>query len=125
MVGFLLDAHISPEVAEQIQVKRPDIPIHSVIRWEEGRYRHSADRVILIQAARSQLTFVTYDQATIPMEITIAFEENRDLAGVLFVDERSILQDDFGGLVRALIAHWDSHHEEDWSNRIGFLQSSI
>jgi hypothetical protein len=45
-----------------------------------------------------------------------------DHAGVIFVDDASILGSDFGGLMKALSAEWHRHADEEWTNRIVFLK---
>ncbi len=59
------------------------------------------DSACLRQAARQGLTFVTYDRRTIPPLLKIWAEEERKHGGVIFVDEKTILPSDTGGLVRA------------------------
>lgn len=121
MLVFLLDENISDVVADQIALKRPDIAIHSVHTWERGRLREKPDRAVLMEAAQHGFTLVTYDIRTIPDEIRIAYDEERDLGGVIFVDHRTIPQSDRGGLILALIALWDARGHEDWTNRVEFL----
>lgn len=121
MLAFLLDAHISPKVAEQITAKRPEIPIQSLRSWREGKLRQAEDPEILEAARQENLTLVTYDQKTIVPLVVQWIQENRNHAGVLFVDERTIVQDDIGTQVRSLIAFWDVHHQEEWTNGVSYL----
>jgi hypothetical protein len=44
-------------------------------------------------------------------------------AGIICVDEKTILSSDVGSLVRSIIALADEHREDDWNNRIDFLRS--
>jgi hypothetical protein len=46
-------------------------------------------------------------------------------AGVVLIDDASIRSNDFGGLVIALLAHWQRYGAEDWRNRVGFLVSTV
>ena len=43
-------------------------------------------------------------------------------AGVIFVDDASIRGNHFGGLVMALLAHWQRYAAEEWTNRVAFLE---
>jgi hypothetical protein len=124
MPALLTDAHISPRVAEQITTKRPEITIHNLRHWRSGAFLEADDAVILGAAYPEGLTFVTYDQRTFVPLVIQWMEEGRDHAGVVFIDERSILQEDIGGQVRALIALWDTAHSEDWTNMVFYLKPS-
>ena len=122
MLSFLLDEQISPEIAKQIATKRPDIPIFSIHTWQHGHYLGVADQVILKAASAEELTFITYDQKTIPPILGEWGEANRNHAGVIFIDYRSIPPNNFGKLVTAIIWLWDTQNQADWKNRIVYLQ---
>ncbi|MGK7874125.1 MAG: DUF5615 family PIN-like protein [Xenococcaceae cyanobacterium] len=124
MLSFLLDEHISPEIAEQIARKRPSIPVFVVASWQEGRLLGMPDELLLEAAAEASLTLVTYDQKTIPPILCEWGEAGRTHGGVIFVDYQSIPPSNFGGLVRALIWLWDTQHTTDWKNRLVYLQPS-
>lgn len=124
MLAYLLDENVSPVVAEQVQVKNAQITIQSVHRWQGGVLVGQADGSVLRAARQESLTLVTYDLKTIPDLLTELAAENESHAGVLFVDNLTIRSDDFGGLVRALLAHWQAYHTDDWTNRIAFLNPS-
>jgi hypothetical protein len=64
---------------------------------------------------------VTYDRKTIPPILVEWGASGISHGGVLFVDNRTIASNDFGRLVRTLIYYWDQEHENDWTNRVGFL----
>lgn len=124
MLSFLLDENLSPEVANQITNKRPDIRITSIHHWQTGHYKGQPDQTILMAAMQHGLTLVTYDQKTI-LPILVQWGTTRtNHAGVLFIDERSITNSDFGSLVRALISLWDTANTEDWTNRVEFLRQA-
>ena len=67
------------------------------------------------------VSMLTHDLKTIPDLLSELAAENEAHAGVIFVDDASIRSNDYGDLVRALLAHWKEHHAEDWTNRIAFL----
>lgn len=121
MLVLLLDENISQVVAEQVLIKRPEIRIESVHTWENGRLRNTPDEQLLVEAARSNLTLATYDLRTIPEQIRRAFEEGRDLSGVILIDHQTIPSNDVGALVDAIIGVWDLRHNESWVNRVEYL----
>lgn len=122
-LAFLLDEHISPKVAEQIAIERPDIRIASVRVWRGGTFRGQTDATLLQVAREEGLTLVTYDCKTIPPLLTEWGGAGESHAGVVFVDERTVGQGDIGGQTRALIHHWEQSHTWDWTNLISFLRT--
>ena len=122
MLSFLLDEQISPEIAKQINSKRPEIPIFTIHTWQKGYYLGVSDEIILKAAASEQLTLITYDQRTITPILSEWGQANISHAGVIFIDYRSISPNNFGGLVRAIIWLWDNQSQGDWQNRIVYLQ---
>lgn len=122
MLSFLLDEQISPEIAKQIKIKRPDISIFIIHTWQQGHYLGVADEIILKAASAEQLTLITYDQQTIPPILWEWGQVNIDHAGVIFIDYRSIPPNNFGKLVKAIIWLWDTQNQADWNNRIIYLQ---
>ena len=121
MLAYLLDENISPVVAEQLTLKNPQITVQSVHRWRGGEFVGQADERILRAAFQEQLTLVTYDLKTIPpLLVELAFE-NESHADVLFVDDASLRSNDFGGLVKALLTHWQQYQSEEWTIRVAFL----
>jgi hypothetical protein len=118
---LLLDEHIAPTVAEQVHVRRVDIPIESVHDWRNGDFVGQDDEALLIAAFEDGMTLVTYDQKTIPPLLVEFAASGRSHGGIVFVDHRTIPTNDFGGLVVSLIAFWDRTHEWDWTDRIAFL----
>ncbi|MDJ0688306.1 MAG: hypothetical protein QNJ41_07340 [Xenococcaceae cyanobacterium MO_188.B32] len=123
MLSFLLDEQISPEIAKQIENKRPEIPIFSIHTWQKGYYLGVADEIILKAAFLARLTLITYDQKTIPPILSEWGQANINHTGVVFIDYRSIAPNNFGGLIRAIIWLWDTQSKEDWQNRIIYLRS--
>jgi len=124
MLAYLLDENISPVVAEQVASKNPQITVRSVYRWRGGEFVEQTDARVLRAAVQEQLTLVTYDLKTIPPLLQEFAVDNEMHAGVLFVDDASIRGNDFGSLVKALLAHWQRYAGEEWSNRVAFLTPS-
>ena len=121
MLAFLTDEHISHVVAEQVQKKRANIRIESVLQWRNGTLRQTADDLILAAAQEERLTLVTYDQKTIPPILVELAMNDGHHSGVVFVDRNSLSSENIGGLVQALIALYDQHHHLDWTDTVMFL----
>ena len=122
MLSFLLDEQISPKIAEQINIKHPEIPIFSLHTWQNGAYLGIADEVILQNAAIEKVTLVTYDQKTIPPILVEWGQANLNHSGVIFIDYRSISPSNFGRLIKALVWLWKTQGKSSWQNRIIYLQ---
>lgn len=121
MLSYLLDENISPVVAEQIVSKNPSIVVESVHRWMDGVLVGKNDEKVLRAATDSRLTLVTYDLKTIPPLLGEWASDGEIHAGVIFVDDSTIANNDFGRLITALLAHWQRYGQEDWTDRIAFL----
>src|SRR5437870_3624116 len=103
MLSLLIDEHISPVVAEQVQARNPGI-IQSVHHWREGNFCGTADALLLLAAHEERLTLLTYDQKTIPPILVEFAATGQSHSGVVFVDQNTIASNDYGGLVRAILA---------------------
>ena len=66
MLSFLLDEHVSPDVAAIVRRSRPEIVVFALLDWQEGIWIGQSDEEILRAARAQPLTLVTYDQRTIP-----------------------------------------------------------
>jgi hypothetical protein len=121
MFSLLTDENISPVIAEQVSLRRPDIPIQSVLYWRGGSFANQPDHLILRAATQDGLTLVTYDVSTIQPLVAEWGIVGIAHAGVVFIDQYTIRSNDFGGLVRAIEKLWSDEHEQDWTNRTHFL----
>jgi len=122
MLKLLLDEHISPAVAAGIRKRHSGMVIHCLAEWEGGAYLGQDDAVCLKNAARQNLTLVTYDRRTIPPLLKIWTEQGQDHGGVIFVDEKTIAPSNVGALVRALSSLIGETASWEWPNRVCFLQ---
>ncbi|HLK56058.1 MAG TPA: hypothetical protein VKU00_05825 [Chthonomonadaceae bacterium] len=104
-----------------MQKHRPAIVIESVHTWQDGAFRGRHDRELLLAAAMENWTLVTYDLKTIPVFLVELSAEGLSHAGVIFIDDQTIANDEFGLLTRALIAFWDRHQALEWTDRVHFL----
>ncbi|HEV2134008.1 MAG TPA: DUF5615 family PIN-like protein [Terracidiphilus sp.] len=122
MLKLLLDEHISPDVAEGLRRRAPNLMIRSMTEWEDGNFLGQEDSVCLEEAFVHGLTLVTYDRRTIPPLLKRWAEEVRPHAGIIFVDEKTISPADIGGLIKALAILVKQTRAWDWTNRIVFLR---
>ena len=125
MLQLLLDEHLSPRLVRQFLAKCPSGKIVSILEWEDGTLAGTPDDVLLTQAHAEGLTLVTYDQATITPLLKSWGEQGLPHSGVVFIDDRTIRQDDFGGIVKALIQLWERQKNADWENRVVYLTRSV
>ncbi len=122
---LLLDENMSQAVAAQIRSHRPGLIVESVHDWQGGVFEGRADEALL-QAARAEaLTLVTYDQKTIPPLLSKTSSMGESHSGIVFVDYYTVPSNDFGALTRALISLWEQFGNEDWRDRIRFLEVPI
>ena len=122
MLKFLLDEHISPDVANGLRRRNRAIEIRYMVEWEDGYFLGQEDSACLREAATQGLTLVTYDRRTIPPLLKTWADEERTHGGVVFVDEKTISPADIGGLVWALTRLARETGNWDWTNRIYFLR---
>lgn len=122
MLTPLLDEHISPVIARQINARRPEIRIQSIFEWRGGTLLTKPDLLVLQTATEDGLTLVTYDVHTIRPLVREWAATGRAHAGVIFVGRRTIPSDNFGLLIRAIEGLWDREQHLTWTNRTRFLE---
>lgn len=99
---LLPDIHIPTAVARGLQ--QHGIDVVAGAEWQDGRYRIAPDMQLLEATFSAGYVLVTDDRSTIPSLLTTWAETGRHHGGVIFVDEKTLLPNDVGGLVRALLA---------------------
>jgi hypothetical protein len=124
VLRFLLDEHFSPRIVNQFLSKHPGSNMASLLEWQDGRLSGSPDDLLLTEAHRHQLTLVTYDQATIVPMLKAWAEQGIPHGGVIFIDDKTIRQDDFGAIIRSLAQLWEKARNENWLNRVVYLTRS-
>ena len=124
MLAYLLDANFSFVFAEQLLRKQPEMGVQGVYRWSGGAFVGQRDALVLRAATEDGLCLVTYDLKTIPSLLAEMAADNEPHAGVLFADDSTIRNNDFGGQVNALLAHWNQYSFEIWTNRIAYLSAA-
>jgi predicted nuclease of predicted toxin-antitoxin system len=118
---LLLDAHISPAVAQGLQ--HGGVDTLSLRDWLDGRYLDASDEVILTAAFADERVLVTFDLRTIPSLLRVWAETGQQHAGIILVDDRTIRQEDVGGLLRALRQLVEQDGSVPWIDRVVYLQS--
>jgi len=122
VLKFLLDEHISPDVADGLRRRNRTMIVRYMVEWENGDFLGQEDSACLQEAATQGLTLVTYDRRTIPPLLQAWAEEERMRGGVVFVDEKTISLTDIGGLVWALPRLLKETGKWRWTNRVSFLR---
>ncbi|MBL8291577.1 MAG: DUF5615 family PIN-like protein [Bryobacterales bacterium] len=122
MLRFLLDEHLSFAIVEIVRALRPEISVASVLDWEDGAWRGLKDPELMRAAKAEGLTLVSYDQRSIPSLLETWAASGESHAGVVFLNRRTIAQQDFSAIAKALIALWVSHGDLDWTNRLAYLK---
>jgi len=120
MLRFLTDSHVPPAVCDAFRKICPG-QIVSLRDWHGGGYLHELDPKLLQLAWEEGLTIVTYDVNTFPLHVKTRLENGFDHAGVVYVSRR-FRQNSIGVIARALHRLWTRHQNENWTNRIHFLQ---
>lgn len=118
MLRLLLDEHISPIVAKQLASRRKNMAIVGLPQWEDGLYLGARDDALLAAACEQNLTLLTYDCRTIVPLLQDWGKKGVAHGGAVLADERTIAQNDYGGLVRAVEILWDAQQDFDWTNRV-------
>ncbi len=121
MLSLLLDEHLSPRIAKQFLVKWPRGKMASVLEWQDARLSGAPDDLLLTEAHRHRLSLVTYDQATIVPLVKSWAEQGIPHSGIIFIDDKTIRQDDLGAIVRAVGQLWEKERNADWLNRVVYL----
>jgi len=121
MLRLLLDEHLSPRIVKQFKMKWPQALIDSVLSWEGGLMAGSPDDVLLAHARLRGWTLVTYDQSTIAPLLKDWAEQSIAHGGVIFVDDRTIAQNDIGRLTISLGALWAAERNSDWTDMVVYL----
>ena len=121
MLSFLLDEHVSPQVALRLREKHFFTTAYALQDWQQGQYLSTRDDLILDAASQHSLTLVTYDVSTIPNWIKKRSQKGLSHSGIIFIADKTIQSSDIGSLVRALSYIWTQKNQENWTNRIEFL----
>jgi hypothetical protein len=123
VLRLLTDEQISPAVARQAPNRCRGIHVISMPSWEGGHFLSASDELVLQEAHKQKITLVTFDLRTISPLLRLWAEHFVDHGGVVLVDERTLAQNDIGGLIAALCALWKAQGDLDWRNRVIYLKT--
>jgi hypothetical protein len=124
-VKFLLDEHLSPEVARIATRLAKRLPVVSLHDWRNGLFVGQSDGNILREALKEQAVLVTFDVNSIPSLLREMAVAGEDHAGVVFIPSKSYPQNDSAGLAAALVRLWHSNKAAVWTNRVVFLTREV
>jgi hypothetical protein len=122
MLRLLLDEHVAPAVVAGLRRRNKTLAVRALREWHEGAYWGQDDAACLRAAHREGLTLVTYDLRTIPRLLKRWAEEKCSHGGMIFVDEKTIIPADVGGLVRALASLQRESGAGNWQDRVVYLR---
>jgi len=119
MLRLVTDAHVPLAVSKTAR-KLGVVDITPLQDWHGGRYLDESDSRLLALAWEEGVTLVTYDVNTFPLTVRERLEAGLVHAGMIYVSAR-YAQNDVGGIARGLVKLWRAGKQEDWTNRIRFL----
>src|SRR5438552_2001318 len=119
MLRLVTDSQVPPTVAKTAR-KLAALNIPALRDWHGGLYLNEADARLLTLAWEERVTLVTYDLNTFPLTVKERLEAGLSHAGMIYLSAR-YRQNDIGGIARGLVKLWRAEKDEDWTNRIRFL----
>ncbi|MEA2640157.1 MAG: hypothetical protein QOF51_1551 [Chloroflexota bacterium] len=119
---LLLDGHLSPTIAQTLAADGLDAI--SLRNWLGGIFIDAPDDRILMAALPESRVLVTYDQRTVRPLVEQWADHARHHAGVIVIDEKTIRQDDLGGLIRSLLACAAAAGDQHWGDRLEYLREA-
>jgi hypothetical protein len=117
---LLLDSHVPHAVAPPLRDDGFDV--ETLADWRGGRLLDWPDDTILEAAATEARTLVSFDCKSIPRLLRAWGRAGRSHGGVILIDEKTIRQNDIGGIVRALRALLLQYGNEPWTDRSQYLR---
>jgi len=119
MLRLVTDSHVPPAVARAARRFAP-LAITALRDWHGGRDLDETDQRLLALAWEERVTLVTYDVTPFPAVVKERLETGLSHAGMIYVSAR-YRQNDIGGIARGLTKLWRAEKDQDWTNRIRFL----
>ena len=118
---LLLDENISPKVFEIATNLRSDINITTIHLWHNQKYINSPDRDILLAAHEEGYTLVTYDKQILS-ELYLWFQKEVPFSGIIFIDGKTVQNNNFLKIAELLILYWDKYKNENFFMRMDYLR---
>jgi len=118
----LLDEHFCEENALHLRRHLASDAVTGLQSWQGGRLLQSNDRVILSEAIREGLAFVTRDISTIVPLLRSLAAEGESHAGVIFVDHLAVPEGNTGAVVKSVAVLWGSESLSDWTNVVIYVR---
>ena len=119
MLRLETDSHVPPAVAKAAR-KLAALEITPLRDWHGGLFVNESDPRLLVLAWEERITIVTYDVNTFPLTVKQRMEEGLSHSGMIYVSAH-FRQNYIGGIARGLVKLWRAQKNEDWTNRIRFL----
>jgi predicted nuclease of predicted toxin-antitoxin system len=116
---LLLDAHLSPGLAEALQ--QAGVDAVGLQRWHDGELLNSPDEEILVAAIADDRILVTSDRATMPAHLRRLAEDGVRHSGVVFVRTVDSRASRIGSVSRRLVALLQAASGSEWTDRVVYL----
>jgi predicted secreted protein len=117
---LILDIHVPSAVARGLQAVGIDVV--TAATWNHGNIRTAADETILTVAAQENRILVSYDARTLRPLARAWAELGQRHAGIILIDDHTFRQNDIGGIVHALRRLVAERGNDDWHDRMEYLQ---
>lgn len=116
---LLLDEHLPKSVAATLGRARAGADARHIAEWENGRWLGEEDPILLEGLWHDRRILVSYDRATLPGYLAERISEQKDHAGVIFVDQERFPASRIGEMARALAKLLTAYPTQSgWINRI-------
>ena len=118
---ILADENTSPRLVEACRQLDPGFRVVHISNWKEGAYLSVKDPALLMALREAALILVGFDRASMPRHAGALTREGLGHAGVILF-RRSVSPVAYGQQARLLVNFWHEAENEDWADRIGYLQ---
>ena len=121
---LLLDGHVKKAAVGAVQRLCPGVDVAHLADWRGSAFRTADDEEILAACLEERRVLVSYDQRTIPALLRRSAADEREHAGVIFGDDKSVPPGDAGALARALARLVQENAGADMTNAVLYLRAS-
>jgi len=116
---LLLDAHLSPRLAESL--RQVGIETVGLQEWRDGTLLNAPDEQILAAAANEGLILVTSDRNSMPKHLSRMFDDGDHYGGIILIRTSDTRGSQIGSVSRRMRALLDGLSGVDWTNRAVYL----